>query len=99
MKIRGIQTSYIDVEVSSSNVYEAFVDHFARSAFTDQNCRPLPLSTRDDQYINDEGFWEIWEYEHGSGYTTVKRKATDEEAKAMEIYKTLKSLRSMYFSS
>lgn len=31
------------------------------------------------EYINHNGEWEYWENGHGSGYTTVYRKATEEE--------------------
>lgn len=44
------------------------------------------------EYINSEGFWENWDScgGHGSGLTTVGRRATDAEVKIWEAFVTLR---------
>ena len=39
------------------------------------------------EYINSDGCWELWENGHGSGYTTMYRRATQEEVELDELIK------------
>ena len=50
------------------------------------------LCISDAKYINADGYWELWENGHGSGYTTTYRKATQEEIELEDLIKKTMSI-------
>jgi len=99
VQVNATVSEYRKVDIDSREIL-SIVEYRLKEAL-----RRLRLETMDEsrkdigqaEYINSDGCWELWENGHGSGYTTVYRKATQEEIEFVNlIERTMTILRKSF---
>lgn len=78
VQIQATRSETVFVEIDENTLHDNSIKAMRR--------RIIPAALPDDAYINNAGYWEIWdEGPHGSGSTSVLQKATEEEQRNFQI--------------